>query len=307
MSDAKPLVITHFTENTSETDHYAYESMIDRIHTSNMAVPSRLTATSELDPAHLNGERRNFEAHHMPVFTAAPPAAHQYDHTLLMAPSNHMPRLPPQLARTQPQLNVQSQAHVQLQSHAQLQSHVRLQSHVQSQSHVQPQPHVQSLPHLQSQPHEQPQPQVQPRQAQPSTDHVITREMVCGRIWALLRDNLTSWWSDNSAAMKCVTDRMNHDLLCMNKRLALGPKGLSSVSDIFCSIGHQGIYHYMCLAVNPGWGNVVILLKGELCDLEGRDPMRDKEAMQVCSEGFSKEAMKVFQNAVADTQRRQNR
>jgi len=98
---------------------------------------------------------------------------------------------------------------------------------------------------------------------------------------------------------------MNLNLAALNQRLALGPKGLSSVSDIFMSIGHQGIYHYMCLAVDARWGNVTVLLKGELCEKEGKDPMNDEEMMQLCIEGFSKEAEKVFEDVVAEARSKQ--
>lgn len=50
----------------------------------------------------------------------------------------------------------------------------------------------------------------------------------------------------------------------------------------------------MCLAVQPAFGGVHIILRGELCEQEGKDPIFDHAVMALCRQGFDKRAAEVY-------------
>jgi len=59
-------------------------------------------------------------------------------------------------------------------------------------------------------------------------------------------------------------------------------------------IGHEGRRSYMCLAVHPERGRTVaptIVLKGDLCEKEGNDPLVDEEVYGLAKDGFEKAAL----------------
>jgi hypothetical protein len=80
----------------------------------------------------------------------------------------------------------------------------------------------------------------------------------------------------------------------------LGHNGLSDLNDIFICIGHEGTKHYMCLAVRSNVSDVIVFLKGQSYERDGKDPMHDKTLMQEAKEGFSFEAMNAYWNIVAE-------
>jgi hypothetical protein len=73
-----------------------------------------------------------------------------------------------------------------------------------------------------------------------------------------------------------------------------GPHGLSTLTNIFMSIGHEGTAHYSCLAVSSQWGDVTVLLRGEACELEGKDPLRDEEAMKAVKINLDRAAEHLY-------------
>lgn len=65
------------------------------------------------------------------------------------------------------------------------------------------------------------------------------------------------------------------------------------MNEISTSIGHENLGRYMCLTVNaPGSGNVQVLLKGGLCQKDGRDPVHCGKMMELCRRAFEVEAEK---------------
>ncbi|KAF1847071.1 uncharacterized protein K460DRAFT_402437 [Cucurbitaria berberidis CBS 394.84] len=120
----------------------------------------------------------------------------------------------------------------------------------------------------------------------------ITREMIIERIQYLLQDKLPRW-STPTAVLE-LAKRLTFILIEYGQRGGLGPHGLSKLSDIFMSVGHEGIWHYMALTVNPGMGDVQILLKGELREKEGKDPLHDEELMEMLRDGFDQQAVREW-------------
>jgi hypothetical protein len=97
-----------------------------------------------------------------------------------------------------------------------------------------------------------------------------------------------------------VTD----DIIRRGQSGGFGPNGLSSLIQIIVAIGHEGIHHYMCLAVHPCSGCVQILLKGDLCEQEGRDPIFDYNIPALCREGFDRAASRLYADIVSRTSRK---
>lgn len=88
---------------------------------------------------------------------------------------------------------------------------------------------------------------------------------------------------------------MADDIIRLGRDGAFGPVGLASLTQIFVCIGHESLYHYMCLAVQPSFGDVQVILRGDLCEQEGMDPMFDHAVMALCREGFNKRAAEVYE------------
>ena len=78
-----------------------------------------------------------------------------------------------------------------------------------------------------------------------------------------------------------------------------GP-GLSSLYQISMYTGREGIYRYMCLAVQSEWGGLSILLKGDLCEKDGKDPTHDEEMLALCKDGFDKGVAKLYASIVTE-------
>lgn len=57
----------------------------------------------------------------------------------------------------------------------------------------------------------------------------------------------------------------------------------------------------MALIVNPGAGDVRILMKGDPCEKDGKDPLYDKELMDMLREGFDREAVRIWTGLVPNT------
>ena len=79
---------------------------------------------------------------------------------------------------------------------------------------------------------------------------------------------------------------------------ALGPCGLAKLSEIFTCIAHEGRMHSMCLGVSAaGAGNVKVLLVGEPCEKEGRDPLHDEKLMEMCRRGFEATLVRMWHSS----------
>ncbi len=83
-------------------------------------------------------------------------------------------------------------------------------------------------------------------------------------------------------------------------RGVFGPDGLYSLYQISMYIGRDGIYSYMCLAVQSGFGGLTVLLKGDLCEKDRKDPMYDEEMLALVKDGFDKGAAKLYSTIVAE-------
>ncbi|KAJ4362443.1 hypothetical protein N0V83_010536 [Neocucurbitaria cava] len=120
----------------------------------------------------------------------------------------------------------------------------------------------------------------------------ITRDMIVDRIYGLLQGELLQW--DKETALKDLAKHLASVLIEIGRRGNLGPHGLSRLSDIFMSVGHQGTTHYMALTVNPGIGDIQILLKGELREKDGKNPLHDEGQMEMLRDGFNREAVRQW-------------
>ncbi|KAH7552213.1 hypothetical protein BM1_09075 [Bipolaris maydis] len=76
----------------------------------------------------------------------------------------------------------------------------------------------------------------------------ITRDMVFDRIYLLLTENLPTRWTQNPEALAHLSKSMANVVIRSGQYGDFGPYGLSSLAQISAYIGHEGIYHYMCLA-----------------------------------------------------------
>ncbi|EOA87409.1 uncharacterized protein SETTUDRAFT_87470 [Exserohilum turcica Et28A] len=132
----------------------------------------------------------------------------------------------------------------------------------------------------------------------------INRHMVFDRVFLLLRDNLSEWWHQNPAALFHVTERIIDSIIRRGQAGAFGPTGLSSLTQIFLCIGHEGIYHYMCLAAHSGFHSIHVLLKGDLCAMEHRDPIFSPDLMSLCKLGFNQAAARLYADIYATRKHR---
>ncbi|KAF1828232.1 hypothetical protein BDW02DRAFT_617360 [Decorospora gaudefroyi] len=148
-------------------------------------------------------------------------------------------------------------------------------------------------------------PSLAPQQpSPPPTPDSITYRRIFDRVHGLLRGNLPEWWERNPEALHHLTARLAHVIIRHGQAGRFGPDGLGSLSEIFICIGHEDIKHYMCLAINAHWGNVVVILKGELCEKDGKDPMHDDALMELAKTGFDKEAARLYTGIAAEGLRR---
>jgi hypothetical protein len=79
-----------------------------------------------------------------------------------------------------------------------------------------------------------------------------------------------------------------------------GSDGLQSLYQIGMYTGREGIYRYMCLAVQSEHGGLTILLKGDLCEKDGKDPTHDEELLVLCNDGFDKGVAKLYPRIVTE-------
>ncbi|KAJ5024253.1 hypothetical protein PSV08DRAFT_354183 [Bipolaris maydis] len=127
----------------------------------------------------------------------------------------------------------------------------------------------------------------------------ITRDMVFDRIYLLLTENLPTRWTQNPEALAHLSKSMANVVIRSGQYGDFGPYGLSSLAQISAYIGHEGIYHYMCLAVRPSYGDVQIIFRGDLCEHEGQDPIIHHELMALCRKGFDRAADRLYVNIVS--------
>ncbi|KAG9191323.1 hypothetical protein G6011_09411 [Alternaria panax] len=167
-------------------------------------------------------------------------------------------------------------------------------------------PEVNRIPGLATQrPYSQPPaPQTYQPLVYPEPVGFITQRMVYDRIYILLRDNLTNWWTRNPAALHAVTHRLAGTITYSGPKGMFGPDGIQSPSQISLYIGREGIYRYMCLAVNSKQSAFSIILKGDLCEKDGNDPLYDEELMALCKDGFDRGVTKLYTFAVAENERK---
>lgn len=138
-----------------------------RIQEPNTASTLVFTISLEPNPSLMDNQRPSFDTLHMAGHSTAYTTNNMVDRNAL-SPSGHMPRLPPQIAR--------SQGHVQ--------------------------PHSNPLPQQQVQPRPNPPPQQQSpyEHLQPT----LTSEMVCQRISNLLTENLPEWWLQHPYELRVI-------------------------------------------------------------------------------------------------------
>jgi hypothetical protein len=85
---------------------------------------------------------------------------------------------------------------------------------------------------------------------------------------------------------------------------SFGPHGLSKLTDVFMSIGHEGTAQYPCLAVSSQWGDVTVLLKGDNCELEDKHPNQDEEAMGKVKKALDGAALRLYRKISSTGDRR---
>ncbi|KAL1797970.1 hypothetical protein ACET3X_004576 [Alternaria dauci] len=138
----------------------------------------------------------------------------------------------------------------------------------------------------------------------------ITLNMISDRIYLVLRDNLSEWWIRNPDALQKVcrspTDRLASLITYSGPRGLFGPNGIQSLKQIDLYIGREGTRRYLCLAVRPENGELAIIFKGDLCEKDGKDPVYDKEMMEMCKDGFNKGLAKLLESIIAELQKKAN-
>jgi hypothetical protein len=83
-----------------------------------------------------------------------------------------------------------------------------------------------------------------------------------------------------------------------------GPHGLGKLTDVFMSIGHEGTAQYSCLAVSSQWGDVTVILRGDSCELEGKHPNQDEEAMEKVKAALDEAALRLYRRISGVSDRR---
>jgi hypothetical protein len=114
----------------------------------------------------------------------------------------------------------------------------------------------------------------------------ITHITINTRVHSLLEDKLTSW---HPSAIVTLSSSITNLVISLGTKGDLGPHGLSSVNDIHMAVGHDGIMSYMALVVKAP-GEVKVLLKGQNTNLEGKDSLEDRLAMEWLRQGFHNNA-----------------
>jgi hypothetical protein len=115
--------------------------------------------------------------------------------------------------------------------------------------------------------------------------------MINARIQDLLQDKLHEFSAPNLVILSTqLTNRIIH--LGVNRHL--GPDGLSGMHDIFMVIGHEGKGIYMGLAVMAPTA-LRILLRSQIAEFEGKDPMKDAGVMEWLRQNFFNAALDEWQ------------
>jgi hypothetical protein len=123
------------------------------------------------------------------------------------------------------------------------------------------------------------------------TPNSLTRDMISAHIQDLLQDKLPEFSAPNLVMLVTqLTNRIVH--LGVNRQL--GPNGLSGVHDIFMVTGHEGKGVYMGLAVMAPTA-LRILLRGQIAEFEGIEPMKDTGVMEWLRQDFFNSALDEWQ------------
>jgi hypothetical protein len=130
------------------------------------------------------------------------------------------------------------------------------------------------------------------QQPEPLATDGITRATMVVRIQALLQDKLTMWEPVHIATL---STHLANEVMSLTRKGQLGPRGISSVNDIFMAVGHEGPQHYMALAVYAPTA-LKILLRGQSNPKDGTDPLADAAEMENLRQGFHDNAMVEWQS-----------
>ncbi|EUC47295.1 hypothetical protein COCMIDRAFT_90553 [Bipolaris oryzae ATCC 44560] len=141
-------------------------------------------------------------------------------------------------------------------------------------------------------------------QAYPESHTRISRDVVFDRIYLLLADNLPTRWTQNPEALVHVSKSMANVVIRSGQYGDFGPYGLASLKQISVDIGHEGIYHYMCLAVHPSYGDVRVIFRGDPCEREGKDPIIHHDVMALCRKGFDRAANRLLADIISQIPRK---
>jgi hypothetical protein len=127
------------------------------------------------------------------------------------------------------------------------------------------------------------------------TPESITYEMIATRVHLLLQDKLTAC---HMSVIATLSSTITNHLVSLGTAGKLGSCGLSSVKDIFMVVGHEGAMDYMALAVIAPV-ELRLLLKGPNTDLEGKDALKDPQAMEWLRQGFHNVALSEWEMIAA--------
>jgi hypothetical protein len=68
--------------------------------------------------------------------------------------------------------------------------------------------------------------------------------------------------------------------------------------------GREGNFRYICLAVQSEHAGLSVLLKGDVCENAGKDPLYDEETLALCKAGFDRGIAKLHAGIVTDGQKK---
>jgi hypothetical protein len=128
-------------------------------------------------------------------------------------------------------------------------------------------------------------------QPQPPILESITYDTIVARVQTLLQDKLKNW---DIAGIVMLSSGITNFIISLGQKEKLGPYGISSLKDIVLAVGHEGTMTYMALAVKAPV-EMRVLLHGQNTNLEGRNPLKDKVAMEWLRQGFHNSAMYEWQ------------
>jgi hypothetical protein len=129
------------------------------------------------------------------------------------------------------------------------------------------------------------------------TPESLTRNMISARIQQLLHGKLYEF---SAPALVMLSTQLTNRVIHLGVNGHLGPNGLSGVNDIFMVIGHEGKGVYMSLAVMAPTA-LRILLRSQVAEFEGKDPMKDAGVMEWLRKNFFNVALDEWQRLGAAT------